>query len=233
MKEKKLTDEEIVKALECCLKDKKGCDKCKVYNKNTPMLRERFIVCEKLVKSAYDLIKRLQSKVAEYEQKLDDGELLSKDYHDEQVFHYVDEVADLLKENKKLKTELQKECQEHLAFAELAKKADEQQKKEIERLTGVVNRLETADKCGRRMRSLDMGEIAELQRQVDELTAFKNEAIALSLYGKGRKDGEEVAVKDTAKEILQMVECWEDKPYVSKDDFKESIKQLYGVEVEE
>jgi hypothetical protein len=29
-----------------------------------------------------------------------------------------------------------------------------------------------------------------------------------------------------------MVECWEDRPYVSKDDFKESIKQLYGVEVE-
>jgi chromosome segregation ATPase len=48
----------------------------------------------------------------------------------------------------------------------------------------------------------------KLQKQVDELTAFKNEAISMSLYGKGRKDGEEVAVKDTAKEILQ--ELWDE-----------------------
>ena len=33
----------------------------------------------------------------------------------------------------------------------------------------------------------------ELKKQVDELTAFKNEAISMNLYEKGRKDGEEVA----------------------------------------
>lgn len=57
-----MTDEEIVKAVKFCLKDKAGCDKCKVYNKNTPMLRERFIICEKLIKSVYDLIHRLQNE---------------------------------------------------------------------------------------------------------------------------------------------------------------------------
>ena len=36
-------------------------------------------------------------------------------------------------------------------------------------------------------------ENAELQKQVDELTAFKNEAISTSLYGIGRKDGKAVA----------------------------------------
>ena len=48
-------------------------------------------------------------------------------------------------------------------------------------------------------------ENAELQKQVDELTAFKNEAISMSLYGKGRKDGEKIAVKDTAKEIFMEI----------------------------
>ena len=33
----------------------------------------------------------------------------------------------------------------------------------------------------------------ELQKQVDELTAFKNEAISTSLYGVGRRDGKAIA----------------------------------------
>ena len=57
----------------------------------------------------------------------------------------------------------------------------EQALKEIERLTELQSRGA--------YRVAELGiENAELQKQVDELTAFKNEAISMSLYGKGRKD---------------------------------------------
>lgn len=59
-KEIGMSDEDILKAFKFCLKDKGSCNKCKVYGKSTPMLSERFIVCEKLIDSAYDLIRRLQ-----------------------------------------------------------------------------------------------------------------------------------------------------------------------------
>ena len=49
------------------------------------------------------------------------------------------------------------------------------QKAEIERLTSTVNRLEFADKCGRKMRALDIKENAELQKQVDELSTEKTD----------------------------------------------------------
>ena len=39
--------------------------------------------------------------------------------------------------------------------------------------------------------------------------------------------------KETAEYILQMFEVWEDKPYVSKEDFKRSIADLFGVEIKE
>ena len=39
--------------------------------------------------------------------------------------------------------------------------------------------------------------------------------------------------KETAENILQMFEVWEDKPYVSKEDFKRSIADLFGVEIKE
>ena len=39
--------------------------------------------------------------------------------------------------------------------------------------------------------------------------------------------------KETAEKILQMFEVWEEKPYVSKEDFKRSIADLFGVEIKE
>lgn len=82
---------------------------------------------------------------------------------------------------------------------------------------------------------------AELQKQVDELMGFKNEAISMSLYGKGRKDGEEGAVKATAKEVLQMLHdiggCdatdeWSKGYDAAIDTAYEAVKKRYGVEVE-
>ena len=46
---------------------------------------------------------------------------------------------------------------------------------EIERLTGTVKVLEFADRCGRRMRALDMKENAELQKRLDDLSTEEND----------------------------------------------------------
>ena len=120
MEEKELTDEELVKALEWCRTsiNCKGCPKygCEVvidYSK-----------CKKdLIKQSIDLIRRLQygyssaSKAseewkakyeaerkenAEYERKLDDGDLVSIEWHDEQVGHANEEIERLTEENEYL-----------------------------------------------------------------------------------------------------------------------------------
>ena len=189
-----------------------------------------------------------QNELAEYERKLADGELDIESYARSweegdnrtvtcDLLNAMEQAVAVFNKQKSeievLKTELQKECQEHLAFAELAKKADEQQKKEIERLTGVVNRLETADKCGRRMRSLDMGEIAELQKQVDELKA--NQVIECHGMLKGC-DMVKQAVKDTAKEILtELIEKAHSNGCIdlTVNEVKAWFREDYGVEVDE
>ena len=77
-----------------------------------------------------------------------------------------------------------------------------------------------------------------LQKQVDELTAFKNEAISMSLYGKGRKDGEAVAVKDTADKIFrQVLKLYQGLSKGERETMTFEWKLLdlaieYGVEVE-
>ena len=129
----------------------------------------------------------------------------------------------------RLQDEKQKVVQDYYCEAQhcdVQKDIIEKQKAEIERLTeenwqlkGYNNGLEY--------------ENHELQKQVDELTAFKNEAISMSLYGKGRKDGEEVAVKDTAKEICDLIlEHWEKGELIECDWLRVAISERYGVEVE-
>lgn len=70
--------------------------------------------------------------------------------------------------------------------------------------------------------------------EIERLTAFKNEAISTSLYGVGRKDGEEFAVKETAKEILGVILAreFEKGDYLTDDELHELFKERYGVEVE-
>ena len=48
-----------------------------------------------IYKDALDIIHRLQSENAEYRRKLEDGELVSKDWHDEQVGHAESEIERL------------------------------------------------------------------------------------------------------------------------------------------
>lgn len=51
----------------------------------------------------------------------------------------------------------------------------------------------------------------------------------MSVWENGKIDGS----KETAEKILQMFEVWEDKPYVSKEDFKRSIADIFGIEIKE
>lgn len=66
MNEKKLTDEEVIEALECCSKSW-DCNNCKRNKENN----NRFICSENLLKDCLDLIHRLQ---AENEQLKDEKE---------------------------------------------------------------------------------------------------------------------------------------------------------------
>ena len=204
----KLTDEEIVKALECCSCD--VCSNCCLYGKGG--MDE---CTSKLAKNAFELVNRLRSE----------NEELNKDY------------IELDLECRELRTELDKELDEHEEFTKKAKAEIERLKDEKYKVEQNLKQCENGYELELHTARFDMNmnreRVAELQKQVeawkarakelekaweisssneeklqkqvDELTAFKNEAISMSLYGKGRKDGEEVAVKDTAREILDEV----------------------------
>lgn len=159
MEEKKLTDEEIVKAFEHCSHNR-SCEYC-LHNDE---VGSGEIVCRsRLMGKACDLIHRLQSEneslkcdshrtswrakflkakkeLEEYERKFEEGELVSKEWHDEQVGHaenviaeqrdeierlndmkFTQEHCDLYKENEWLKTEIKRELAEHEEFTKKAK----------------------------------------------------------------------------------------------------------------
>ena len=153
---------------------------------------------------------------------------------------YVEDLLSIIhrlqSENKKLKTELQKECQEHLAFAELAKKADKQQKAEIERLTEENEHLDMVAKQAFADYQKCEIENAELQKQVDELTVEKAE-----LEAKANDTIEfwmheyDNAINDTAKEILtELIEKAHSNGCIdlTVNEVKAWFREDYGVEVE-
>lgn len=77
-----MTDGEIVKAFEHCKVKDGRCTDC--------ILEEEDKLCVSN-EDVLDLIHRLQGKITEYEQKLADGELVSKEWHDEQVLYLTDD----------------------------------------------------------------------------------------------------------------------------------------------
>ena len=102
MEEKKLTNDTeidvgmIVKAFDCCRNN--NCERCPLGEVECNVLS-----CETFVmKKTLDLIHRLQDENAEYERKLEDGELVSTDWHDEQVLHLQAENESLTKQIEEL-----------------------------------------------------------------------------------------------------------------------------------
>ena len=149
-KENKLTEEEIVKALEYCSNDSGRCTHrydC-VFAKCSNCTSE-------LAKNALDLICRLQEQ----------NESLKPDHY---RASWKAKFFETKQENEKLKTELRKECEEHEEFTKKAKA-------EIERLTEREKFLENAwhtsiEHTETVERGLNASEArnAELQKQVDE-----------------------------------------------------------------
>ena len=91
------TGETIWKALECCASPAIKCTECP-YHKETR--------CFGLIEEAFNLAKSLRKKIDSYEQKLEDGELVSKEWHDEQVLSLLLEKDMLIKHNQALADEL-------------------------------------------------------------------------------------------------------------------------------
>jgi DNA repair exonuclease SbcCD ATPase subunit len=229
MEEKKLTDEEIVKALECCIHDDL-CKACPLYAVSG-CIRKRNI-------QVLDLIHRLQ-KAKEFFEK---GYEVTKkiiDEKNEKICKLEEENERLQDEKKELKSIAEYQQGSNMERWQIIQEKDKtiaDQKAEIERLTEY-----NANLNGMCLEFIDKN--TELKKQVDELTAFKKEAISMSLYGKGRKDGEEVAVKDTAKEIYEKAKEKSILTFVNIDDNPrkdrfiflsdlENIIRKKGVEVE-
>ena len=204
--EKKLTDEEVVKALECCINDKCS-EECPYRGK-----RYDCVYQHRHEKDLLDLINRQKAEIERLTKKTEEAKFWENEY--------LEWATGFLKTRFDIKDwftnpETQKPPCTYEFFASTL----------WEKIRPAMEWLDELKERNEALRK----ENAELQKQVDELK--ENQVIECHGMLKGC-DIVKQAVKDTAKEILQMVECWEDKPYVSKDDFKESIKQLYGVEVE-
>ena len=74
--------------------------------------------------------------------------------------------------------------------------------------------------------------IDELKKQVDELTDFKNQVTLFGLYGAGLENGRKKAVKDTAKEICDLIlEHWQGHDLVECDWLIVAISEKYGVDM--
>ena len=85
----------------------------------------------------WHFVKSVDDRISKFEKALADGELVSKEWHDEQVGH-------LQEENEVLKAELAKECEEHQQFCETAKKKVDEQQAIINAQEKEINELRKA-----------------------------------------------------------------------------------------
>ena len=120
MEERKLTDKDVIKALENCSVG---------YGAG---------VVGNLYEETLNLIHRLQTENEEYKWKLENGELVSKEWHDEQVLHLQTENEELKKSkfgNWKVKFfKAQEEINEQKSEIERLREDNDKQKAVIERL---------------------------------------------------------------------------------------------------
>ena len=186
MKEKKLTDKEIIKALECCTVDEvTDCENC-------PLLRES---CAIIRKYALDLIHRLQAENKGLE------DLCNKTYDD-----LTKEIERLTEENYKLEVIVDHNCDPFPKWQEAT-----------------------------------IEEIAELQKQVDELK--ERAKIDLENERNWGKLQTKQAVKDTAKKYHNAVKelfnkwdccgCVEDRSAEEwHEDNNKIAREQFGVEVD-
>ena len=158
------------------------------------------------------VLKELESKVAEYERKFEEGEVVSAEYHEEQMAILNCERNQLEKDVRDLQAEIErlKETYTCNTYKDSWKNKFFKAQEEVETQRKIIeyhDSLQDEVAMLKEERENMQAVIFALEEDKRMLQNFKDEAISMSLYGKGRKDGEEVAhkqaVKDTAKEILQ------------------------------
>lgn len=217
MEEKKLTDEEIVKAMDICLRQYKDCNDCPLVDYDD---------CTFIRQQALDLIHRLQDE---------NKQLKCDSYRTSWKAKFLEakkEIERLTEENsnfKKLVKSLE-DLKETLLQerAERIKQVDELTEELANERNAVITFQESAN-----AHRLKVGEVlkqnAELQKQVDELKKWldmKEHYIAIS------KDNEKQAVKDAVKELYDFAKDffeWDEEGFVR--ELKEFV-QGYDVEVE-
>lgn len=170
-------------------------------------------------------INRLQAEKAEYERKLSDGELVSKEWHDEQVLHDKEEIE-------RLKT--------HISAKDIA---DEHVRKmrstDLQTIVDLQNEKTELQK-----------QVDELNAELEKAYEIERANIQAEIAEAGTSCHwcEQQTVKDTAKEILTEMRSWvlEHKNDKTTDSFGERpllfmeafgllfahLKERYGVEVE-
>ena len=181
-----------------------------------------------------DPIDEMAIRLCELEDMLDDGELVSKDWHDEQVLHAENVIEEQKAEIEKLlckNAELEVRCEGVLTDYYAQSKTCDEQRVEIERLKD--------ENChDYHCMHLAQQEKAELQKQVDELSK-ENARLDKNVkwFQEKIENGELVskqAIKDTAKEILSEIgkePC--EHHYLNWDcEWFDKICKKYGVEVE-
>lgn len=255
IKEKKLTDEDIVMAL---CKQKQFLLEEQERTGNTPDTQLVYVTGE-AVFEILDLIKRLQEENADYERKLEDGELVSKEWHDEQVLMLLrerDNLADYVKILKKEVDELKAEngklvtigngfalernnLREELKSVQSACKS---KNAEIERLTEENGYLK---QCADNF----LADYQKAQKQVDELKslnekllcdncAYKDHLEKMDILMKEVNERIDNVVKDTANKIFrQVLVLYQGLSKAERETMTFEWKLLdlaveYGVEVE-
>lgn len=144
MNEKKLTDDEIIKALENESKGYGAGIVGDLYSATLDLISHQKAEIERLTKESNDMFDK-------YGAQIKSATIL------------IDEKNN---EIEQLKAELAKECEEHLAFAELAKKADEQQKAEISELKAQCSKSSYRDSW--------KNKFFKAQEEIERLTEWKD-----------------------------------------------------------
>ena len=233
MEEKKLTDEEIVKALEVCMSGK-GCEGCPYFENGTDCIRRS-------EKDTLDFIHRLQDENEDLHEKRMDAEFA---------------IDKWMEDNKKQKEEIErltKKVENQKAVIKGQNKAIEKEKAESKRLYDEYVRLDDfcatkgciccvcenkkscnecktcgslkTEKCNgfkidvsKYTRAIER--VGKLQKQVDELLNRRIEPKIFQCHADTLETCPKVeqAVKDTAKEILQGLE-----------ERKERVEAFYGI----
>ena len=219
MNEKKLTDEDVVKALECCSKSW-DCNNCKRNKENN----NRFICSENLMKDCLDLIHRLQGeneRLTEKNESLEERNRILKKY--KSMWAELDtKNAEIQKQVEKLKEEneyLDMVAKQALTdYQNTQVQVDELTVKKDLSIAHIEKELTNylfmscsygALVCGKMSFSI-------AQEQAKRFAPFLYSFI-------------QQAVKDTAKEICEMIDgtCISSKGYLCS-----IISKRYGVEVE-